>query len=80
MTSSTRSAILTSVVATVSTMIGTIVLAIATGAWAGKENVSDHRADVERIVAKMERIRDVVCLDHRYAPQCQPIQTERGTP
>ena len=54
-------------------LIGTALFALFTGAWSGKETVADHKADINSISAELTRIRDVVCLDHRYAPQCQPM-------
>jgi hypothetical protein len=71
MESSTRTVIVSSVVTTVVTLVGTVILAVATGAWAGKENASDHRSDMQALVAAVTRVKDVVCYDHQRAPLCQ---------
>lgn len=53
------------------TLLGSIALMLATGAWASKENASDHRADIAAVRSEVRRVLDVVCLDHPAAPQCQ---------
>jgi hypothetical protein len=53
------------------TLIGSLILAIATGAWAAKENAADHKADIAAVRAELRRILDVVCLDKPQAPQCR---------
>lgn len=53
------------------TLIGSLVLMLATGAWTAKENAVDHRADVAAVRAEIRRVLDVVCLDHPAAPQCR---------
>ena len=58
------------VVGGIVTLIGSAILVLATGAWTAKENVSDHRADIQAIRAELRRVRDVVCLGHKDAPQC----------
>jgi len=59
------------VVGGVVTVLATALLAFATGAWSGKESVDHHNADIAAIRAEVQRIRDVVCLDHPVAPQCK---------
>lgn len=59
------------IVGAVVAVVLTATLTLLTGAWSGKESVSAHSADVQDIRAAVQRIRDVVCLDHPNAPQCK---------
>ena len=43
------------------TLAATVFLTFGTGLWASKENVSDHKSDVQAMNAKLERILDVLC-------------------
>ena len=53
------------------TLIGSALLMILTGAWASKEDVAEHKSDVQAIHADVLRIRDLVCMDHPTATQCR---------
>lgn len=56
----------------IGTILGPLVFALLTGGWSAKESVAAHTADVVAIRAEVQRIKDVVCLDHQDAPQCKP--------
>lgn len=54
------------------TIVALILVAILTGAWSAKESTSAHTADVQAIRSDVQRLKDVICLDHPNAPQCKP--------
>lgn len=54
-------------------LIGALIFAALTGAWGGKESASDHRNDILTLRADIRRLKDVVCLDHPRAPQCESV-------
>lgn len=63
--------VLTGVIGGIATVVALILVAIITGAWSIKENVADHKADIQAVRADIRRVLDVVCLDKPSAPQCK---------
>jgi len=59
------------IVGAVVAVVLTATLTLVTGAWSGKESVAAHSADVAAIRSEVQRIRDLICLDHSSAPQCK---------
>lgn len=55
------------------TLIGSLALMLATGAWAAKENTSDHRADIQAVNANVRRVLDLLCTDKPDAQQCKSV-------
>lgn len=51
-------------------LIGALILAMATGAWTGKENAVDHKADIQAVRADILRVLDAVCAQTPNIPQC----------
>jgi hypothetical protein len=49
------------VIGAVLTLAATSLLMFGTGLWASKESVPDHKADIQALNAKLERILDVLC-------------------
>ncbi len=68
MAPTSRQRILDIVIATFLTFISTIFLMFGTGAWALKEDVSDHKADVARIMQMQQRTLDAVCDAAKNVP------------
>lgn len=61
------------------TAIATLFLTFGTGLWHSKEDVSAHKADVQLINGKLERILDLLCERDPDARQCAaPPSTAAG--
>lgn len=54
------------------TLLVALISFLASGAWAMKENADDHKSDVQALHAEVQRVLDVVCIDHPDARQCRP--------
>lgn len=56
-------------VSIVVTVLGSMLLLLATGAWGTKENKSDHDRDFQNVVAFQQRILDAVCDAAQVKPR-----------
>jgi hypothetical protein len=72
MTSERRHSITDAMIGGAITLIASLVLMVATGVWAAKENASDHRSDVQVLAAQIQRVLDVVCVDKPAVGPCRP--------
>lgn len=68
---STQANIRSAAVGGIITLVGSALLMILTGAWSSKEDVADHKSDIQAIHADFRRVLDLLCTDHPAAQQCR---------
>lgn len=61
MTAQTRKKLAEMVMSALLTLLATLFVLFGTGAWASKENTSDHAADIRAVIEMQQRTLDVVC-------------------
>lgn len=70
---STQANVRSAIVGGIISLAVAITLMVLTGAWSAKENVADHKADIQAIHSDVQRILDLLCPDHPTANQCRNI-------
>jgi hypothetical protein len=77
--SKTFSTAKTTLVSSVVTLLLAATVTVVSGAWASKESVSAHSADIRAIDAKLERLLDAYCENNpKRACTAPPITTSTG--